>query len=240
MHKITLKSVDLLVLEWFFMVLAWPLELHVRVRSHSQHPPLNGSSRTARTNIYARNLKIVGPCWHVAPLSWPTLPPLNAPWSMFSPSNLFLLYAKIAKSLARQKTSKLTLCFFLEQTVCVQAAWRPWAYVGTNQTRLAPPHISHAFRHMLTKMSKHVLHCASNALRREVKHPLSNHQIPKPPLSSGWTQENTLTHTHKYSQKTLRDLPCRDTPFSSAMLKPEGLGLSQMFPYCPYLDPPPF
>jgi hypothetical protein len=48
------------------------------------------------------------------------------------------------------------------------------------------------------------------------------------------------THTHKYSQKTLRDLPCRDTPFSSAMLKPEGLGLSQMFPYCPYLDPPPF
>lgn len=112
MHKITLKSVDLLVLEWFFMVLAWPLELHVRVRSHSQHPPLNGSSRTARTNIYARNLKIVGPCWHVAPLCWPTLPPLNAPWSMFSPSNLFLLYAKIAKSLARQKTSKLTLCFF--------------------------------------------------------------------------------------------------------------------------------
>ena len=119
---------------------------------------------------------------------------------VFSFQSFFALCKNRQVSCTPKDIKTNIMFFFLEQTVCVQAAWRPWAYVGTNQTRLAPPHIFHAFRHMLTKMSKHVLHCASNALRREVKHPLSNHQIPKPPLSSGWTQENTLTHTHTQIQ----------------------------------------
>lgn len=160
---------------------------------------------------------------------------------MFSPSNLFLLYAKIAKSLARQKTSKLTLCFFSRANRLCPSGLAAMGLCWHEPNSSGP---TTYFSCLSTYAYKNEQTCAS--LCFQCPEERGKTSFIEPPNTKATfvirldSRKYIDTHTHKYSQKTLRDLPCRDTPFSSAMLKPEGLGLSQMFPYCPYLDPPPF